>query len=366
VSHTIVKPRSSLRRRGTQAADLGFGLMDARKAESLLTLAEEASPRLRGPGAKPALEALENEYVELVAALDWYVDQQRPDEALRLANALYRLWITTQRFGDGARWFDRALGAPGGDERLRGGAYLNAGFMPFWMGDDERAAELFGHALEMGRAQDDPQLTSQALGGLARVALRSDVAEGRRLAHEALAVSDAAADEAGRSNALHLLGVGAQIAGDLLEARDWMSQRLALVRASGNGLLIASEASNLSMVERQLGALDAAEGLAREALGIERSTGDQFTTPFAMSGLAAIAIERGGFERAATFVGAAEAILEAHQMAWPPDERPHYERMLSVLSEAIGLPAFDRARAAGRSMPSSVAGDFALATRSAG
>ena len=73
-------------------------------------------------------------------------------------------------------------------------------------------------------------MISQALGGLARVALRRDVDEGRRLGGEALAVSEAAGDEAGRSNALHLLGVGAQIAGDLEEARDWMARRLALVR----------------------------------------------------------------------------------------------------------------------------------------
>ena len=84
-------------------------------------------------------------------------------------------------------------------------------------------------------------------------------------------MSDAAADEAGRSNALHLLGVGAQIAGDLPEARDWMTQRLALVRREGNEFLVASEASNLSMVERQLGNLDAAESLAREALGISEA-----------------------------------------------------------------------------------------------
>ena len=85
--------------------------------------------------------------------------------------------------------------------------------MPFWLGDDERAAELFDEALEIGRRLGDPPLISRALGGLARVALRTDVAEGRRLAGEALAVSEGAADEPGRSNALHLLGVGAQIAG---------------------------------------------------------------------------------------------------------------------------------------------------------
>ena len=87
-------------------------------------------------------------------------------------------------------------------------------------------------------------------------------------------MSDAAGDEPGRSNALHLLGVGAQIAGDLIEAREWMTQRLALVRATGNEFLISSEAANLSMVERQLGDLDAAEALEREALEIERRTGE--------------------------------------------------------------------------------------------
>ena len=50
-----------------------------------------------------------------------------------------------------------------------------------------------------------------------------------------------------------------------------MTQRLALVRATGNEFLIASEACNLSMVERQLGNLTRAEALARETLEIERA-----------------------------------------------------------------------------------------------
>jgi hypothetical protein len=115
------------------------------------------------------------------------------------------------------------------------------------------------------------------------------------------------------------------------------------------------------MVERQLGKLGAAESLAREALEIERRTGDQFTTPFAISGLAAIATERGEFERAATLVGAAEAIMEAQQMAWPPDERPHYERLLATLPEALGAEAFEQARSRGQAMAANEAVDFALA-----
>lgn len=324
--------------------------MDGRTAQTLLARAEVASAGATGPGGKAAIASLEDTYPQVVDALQWFVDHGHSDEALRLAIALYRFWIMTQRFGDGARWFDLVLGSPDGDRRLRGRASLNAGFMPFWMGDDERAAALFGASLEIGREVADAALISQALGGLARVALRTDVAEGRRLAREALDVSVASGDEPGRSNALHLLGVGAQIAGDLLEARQWMSERLALVRATENGLLIASEASNLSMVERQLGNLETAEALAREALDVGERSGDRFTTPFAISGLAAIATTRREYERAATLVGAAEAIMESQQMAWPPDERPHYERMLTALPEAMGSEAFERARAAGRSM----------------
>ena len=340
--------------------------MELRAAESLLNLAEQASAGITGPNAKGSLGQLELRSGDLLAAMEWFVDAGHTDEALRLANALYRFWITKQRFDEGAAWFDRVLASPGGDDGLRGKASLNAGFMPFWMGDDERAAELFGRALEIGRRLGDPPLISQALGGLARVALRTDVAEGRRLAREALAMSEGAADEPGRSNALHLLGVGAQIAGDLPEAREWMTQRLALVRATRNEFLIASEASNLSMVERQLGNLDTAEALAREALEIGERNGDQFTKPFAISGLAAIATDRRAFERAATMVGAAEAIMEAQGMAWPPDERPHYERMLATLPHAMGSAEFDRARAAGHSMASSEAVHFALGARTVG
>ena len=130
----------------------GEGAMNASTAESALEFAEQASAGATGPNAKASLEQLEARYDELLAALAWFIDAGRTDEALRLANALYRFWITKQRFAEGAAWFDRVLASPGGDALVRCRATLNAGFMPFWMGDDARAAELFGQALEMAAA----------------------------------------------------------------------------------------------------------------------------------------------------------------------------------------------------------------------
>jgi tetratricopeptide (TPR) repeat protein len=166
-------------------------------------------------------------------------------------------------------------------------------------------------------------VTALALGGLARIALRTDVQEARRLLREALRVTEGTADRVGRSGALHVLGVAAQMAGDLPEARDLMSQRIALAREEGNYATISSEAGNLSMVERQLGNLDHADALAREALEIDYRRGDDLAVPWKINGLAAVTADRGEFDRAATLIGAADATMEAAGGAWPPDELIH-------------------------------------------
>ena len=331
--------------------------MDQATAMSLLQLTEEASARVIGPGGKDALASMEARLPESLEAIDAFLDAGLIDEALRLANALYRYWVTTRRFDDGADAFARVLATDGGADALRGKALMWAGFMPFWAGDDVRAGVLFDAALDIGRRIGDTALISGSLGGLSRIALRSDVEEGRRLAREAYDVSTAAGDEAGLSNALHLLGVGAQVAGDLEEARDWMRQRLALVKRQGNELMAASEAGNLSMVERQLGNLAEAEALAHESLDTSERIGDTFTPPFILSGLASIALERGDARRAATLIGAAEAHMEATNMAWPPDERPHYEQLLERLPQVLGEPGFEAARDTGRALdlPSGIA-----------
>jgi tetratricopeptide (TPR) repeat protein len=273
--------------------------------------------------------------------------------------------MATKRLEEGSACFDRALGSPGGDDAHRGQACFQAGLLVFWTGDDDRASALHRQALDIGRRINDPTLTAQALTGLARIALRSDVGEARRLCREAIAVTEGTADRLGRSNALHVLGVAAQMAGDLLEAREWMNQRIVLARELGSYAAVSMESGNLSMVERQLGNLERADALAREALAIYERRADEWAMPYGLSGLAAVATERGELTRAATLVGAAEAMMEAQGAAWPPDERLHYERTVATLSQEMGEPAFASVRAAGRSMSSSDAVRFALGASSA-
>jgi hypothetical protein len=53
-------------------------------------------------------------------------------------------------------------------------------------------------------------------------------------------------------------------------------------------------------------------------------------------------------------------MMEAQHMEWPPDERPHYEKMLVDLPAAMGTAHFERARSAGRSMTATDAVALAL------
>jgi tetratricopeptide (TPR) repeat protein len=337
--------------------------MDMQTAGALLKFVEEAGPRLRGLEAKTVFVQLEQQHTELLSALEWFAAQGRTDESLRLATSLVPFWMATKRLEEGSTWFERALALPGGDAALRGRALFDAGYLAFWKGDDERSASLQNQALELGRQTKDPTVTALALVGLARIALRTDIEEARRLCREALAVTEGTADRVGRSSAMHVLGVTAQMAGDLLQARELMSQRIALAREQGNLATIGSESGNLSMVERQLGNLDQAEALAREALDIVYRRGDDLAIPWMVNGLAAVARDRGERERAATLIGIADATMEAAGGAWPPDELVHYDQTVAALTEAMGPAEFERARAASRSMTKAEAIAFALGTR---
>jgi tetratricopeptide (TPR) repeat protein len=339
--------------------------VDAQGAESLLTFAEQAGPGLRGLNANALFEELEGKYADLLAAIQWFLDAGRTDEALRLATALAPVWMARKRLDEGNAWFDKVLAADGGGDLVRGNAYFQAGLLAFWPGDDQRASELHGQALAIGRRTGDPTVTALALTGLARIALRSgnaaDIKEARWLCREAMTITEGTDDKLGRGNAMHVLGVAAQMAGDFEEAREMMSKRIALARETGNLATVSSEAGNLSMVERQLGNLDDAEALAREALEIDFRRGDSWAMPYKVSGIAAVWTERGDFERAATLVGAAEAMMEREHAEWPPDERPHYERMLTRIPRALGEDEWERVRAIGRAMPNEETVAFALA-----
>ena len=334
--------------------------MDAQAAEALLLWAEDARTRLTGLHAKLVFTEISEQYDALKSALQWFVHNDRPDQARRLVTSLVPFWMATKRLDEGTASLEAAVSMNGGAESHRGRALFDAGYLAFWKGDYDRSSSLQNEALALGRKNNDPTVTALALAGLARIALGTDVSQARELCREAIALTEGTHDRLGRSSAMHVLGVAAQMAGDLQEAREVMSQRIAMAEEQGHFAIISSEAGNLSMVERQLGNLERAEALGRQALDIDVKRGDQMAIAWKVNGLAAVAAARGQFVRAATLIGIADATMLAAGGAWPPDEKQQYDGTVAALTGALDTANVERARATGSSMSMPAAVAFAL------
>jgi non-specific serine/threonine protein kinase len=324
--------------------------VDAETAESLVAFAEESRTGLTGLDGPAVQASLEDRRPELIDALEWFVEHDRPDDAFRLAGALVPFWMATKRIEEGDAWFERILAVPGGSPAARARALHDHGYLIFWAGDDERSGALQRAALELGDSSNDPTVVALALTTLARIALRQDVGRAKELLREALAVTEGTAETFGRSGAMHVLAVAEQMSGNLAEAGRLMSERIELGRASGNFALIAIESNNLSMVERQLGNLDRADELIREALDIFRRRGNEIATAWALNGLAAVTAAQGRAERAAVLLGIADAALEQAGGEWPPDERVQHDETLAALTERLGPDELERTLTKGREL----------------
>jgi tetratricopeptide (TPR) repeat protein len=333
--------------------------VDAETAGSLVTFAEEARAGLTGLDGASAQAALDDRRPELLAALEWFVAHDRPDEAFRLAGALVPFWMATKRIDEGHAWFERILSLPGGSRAARARALYEHGYLIFWAGDDERSGARQHDAVELARLENDPTVIALALTALARIALRHDVDEAKALLREAIAVTDGTDDRIGRSGAMHVLAVAEQMSGNLAEAARLMSERIDIGRETGNFATIAIESNNLSMVERQLDNLDRAEELSRAAFDIFRRRGDAIATAWALNGLAAVTAAQGRAERAAVLLGIADAALADAGGEWPPDERVQHDDTVARLSEELGHEGFERARGRGSAMTAEDSVDFA-------
>jgi tetratricopeptide (TPR) repeat protein len=334
--------------------------MDAEIAAGLLDLAEDAQRRRRrqDPMAERMLEA---RYRELREALDWYGAAGLPDTALRLASALVSFWIATKRIDEGDAWFDSALKDPHVTGLSLARALYDHGYLVFWAGRYELAERRFRESLALGEREGDPSLQAFALAGLARVAINTDVRQAVRLLRQAQVVTVGLDDaDLGRSSALHVLGVALQMAGDFAAAREVMSARLEMGRSRGDEFVVWSESANLSMVERQLGNLDRAEVLSREALALCARRADVMATAWMFNGLAAVTAARGRFKRAATLHGLAAAQLDRAGGEWPADERAQFEETLATLGANLPADVLKQFRSRGSEMTAEAALAYAL------
>jgi predicted ATPase/DNA-binding CsgD family transcriptional regulator/transcriptional regulator with XRE-family HTH domain len=170
-------------------------LIDSGELESLrdkhaayyLKLAEESEPHVLGPDRKARLSQLEIELDNFRAAREHFVGAGETEEALRLASALYRLWLYRGYAEEGRTSLLEALAMSGGSRPARAKALFCA-------------------------------------GGLGVMVIQTEYASARRLLHESLALYRAIGDKHGIAWALMGTGAAAVLVGDMEEAATLLAE----------------------------------------------------------------------------------------------------------------------------------------------
>src|SRR5262249_48936564 len=146
--------------------------------------------------------------------------ENQPEDALRLANALWRFWYYRGDYHAGRKWLEDALSNnPRAPLVLRSEAFCAAAFLAIWT-TNQRAGPLAGEGLALARAANDPASIARALSvfGIAAIE-QGDAAHAAALIKEGLPLCREVGDPWPLSLALLCVGYLAIGKGDHERAR---------------------------------------------------------------------------------------------------------------------------------------------------
>jgi predicted ATPase/DNA-binding CsgD family transcriptional regulator len=240
------------------------GELDAvwlRHAEWLIELAGRLTP-LTEPTSVEALARLAAEHDNARAALKRALERGDAETGLRLAIALFRLWLIQSHAREAHRWLEELLA----------------------LATDETPVDLLAYG-------------QWAFGWFA--SQQGDIKSAERGAQRALAHADGLADERIRAWAIEGLGIVALMRGDLDQADARFSESHTIAAAIGNQMIMAGTLSNRGAVAVQRGDLAAAARFFDDALPIERRLGDPWMTAMSLGSVSWLARRQGDYRRAA-------------------------------------------------------------------
>ncbi|MEZ4529426.1 MAG: LuxR C-terminal-related transcriptional regulator [Thermomicrobiales bacterium] len=316
---------------------------------------ELAAPMLVNGAAERWARRIDAEFPNLRSALDWLLEQERTDEALRLSSELWTYWMTFGGLGEGRQWLDNALMLPGGTPSLRVRAVGIAGHFASNQGDFAYEAQV-QEALTTSRLIGDPvgeAIALYALGDLANE--QNDFQRGPEYLEAAIALCDQVGDETRATMAMVNLGSLARRMGDDERAAELIGQTVERARAQQFGVALTFSLNLMSRVARARGDLRTARALYQESLETAWKLGQRVTIAFILLDGAALAAAGDQPERAARLLGAAESLRETIGMPHEPSvshaSGSGYDAVVTKIRVALGEQKFESAWNAGRSLP---------------
>ncbi len=267
-------------------------------------------------------DKLSLEPAELADAVDAFVARGDAASALEVAARTWRVWLRRGLNDEGSAVLVKAL-APSGSSIVpiwHARVLYAAGLFAFRAGDQVRSRQYSEKALAAATSTGDARGESDALTGLARVALRDgryeDVAALSRKARDRARSAD---DRAAEASPLHLEAAGARLPGRYDEARVLYEESLRLSEGLADERGVAMELHNLGWVELHLGHVDEA---VKHFERRDQSGGQEaYDRAWTDLNWAAVAALRGDREEASRRLERARQMLEERAETLDPDDQ---------------------------------------------
>ena len=304
------------------------------------------------------LRRLDDEYVNLRAALGSFIDGRDVDGAFRLIDALAPYWGIREldRLSDVRIHVEAALAIEQPESHaLRAKALAIASDCVRFQGDVGRARALGEASLALSRQLGDADGVARALHELGEAAgAEDDLDRSAALFAEAVAVAHAAGRDGAESVAN--LGYTALLQGDYERARVVSEEAADLFRERGHEGDVAFSLANRAQATLLLGRRDEARQLLGQSFGLANRLGFKGVIVECLDATGALLAD----ELGARLVGAADFLADEINLQRTPAEERLRERMHTELRAALGDRAFGELRDAGRTMSADEAVTLAL------
>ena len=328
--------------------------------EFFISVAEEASPKLRSGEQHAWHQRLADDINNLRAALEW----SRPRDTkvhLRLTNALTDFWYIHGLVQEGDAWFEGALAAYVVRDELRAQALEHGGQISFWRADLDSYSSRCNEFLDIYRELGHQKGIGHGLARLGEVAeWQGDLDMAHRCYDEALGMSKQAADTGWIVVTLRNLGRLAIREADHARARSYLEESLSWNERFGDQLQKNWALMYLGLNAVDSGDLPLARTFLEEALTIGRDFDWTVGVATPLMYFAALAAAQPDPIRALRLAGASEALAESAGAAPIRLTRPIVERWLDRSRREVGPERSTAFSAEGRAMSRDRAIEYAL------
>ncbi len=283
-----------------------------RHANYYAMFAEQAGPQVSGPHYREWLTRLEQEHDNLRAAINWSLEYEEMQLALRLGGALWPFWEVHGYLSEGRRLLQATLAGPAPANLRRAQALDGAAALAINQGDYDTALALIDEGVTIAREVGDKRTIAMLLAHKGSLASsHGDEATASTYYDECLTLSREVGYKAGVATSLQGLGRAAFYRGNVATCARLQAEALVISRELGDQRSTARLLDNLGVIKIEQGDTAGAWVNHEESLKIHRELGDRQNISFTLNNMGDMAMKRGDYERASALLDEALAIRQA-------------------------------------------------------